>query len=199
MVAGLQAELGAWIWLALFALVVAFFHVSEFAINWWFHGTGNTTRRNWLCSRSYAAAMGFAVLEFCVEALLVPQMKGNVYVVAAGAVGIVIGEGCRKGGEITAAHNFTHEIAYRRVPEHKLVTHGIYNVMRHPGYFGFFLWSVSTQLLLCNPVSVVAFTVVTWRFFDDRIRHEEDLLVSFFGKQYEDYRTVTPTRIPYIL
>ena len=196
--AGARDELGVWIWLGLFAVVIAFFHISEFCINFYFHGASATTRRNLLCSYSYAYAMGFAVLEFSVEAVLLPQMKGNTYCVALGAAGIVLGECCRKGGEITAGHNFTHEIAYQRVAKHRLVTHGVYSVIRHPGYFGFFLWSVSTQVFLCNPLATVVFTVVTWRFFDDRIRHEEDLLVSFFGKQYEDFRMRVPTRIPYI-
>ncbi|KAJ0603842.1 putative protein-S-isoprenylcysteine O-methyltransferase [Helianthus annuus] len=34
---------------------------------------------------------------------------------------------------------------------------------------GFLIWSVGTQVMLCNPVSTVAFTVVVWNFF-----HEEE-------------------------
>lgn len=40
---------------------------------------------------------------------------------------------------------------------------------RHPSYFGFFIWSIGTQVLLINPVCTVGYTVVTWRFFRDRI------------------------------
>ena len=36
----------------------------------------------------------------------------------------------------TAKHNFTHEIADEKKPEHVLVTEGIYKYVRHPGYAG---------------------------------------------------------------
>ncbi len=32
--------------------------------------------------------------------------------------------------------------------------------IRHPGYLGFLLWCVGTQLLLVNPVSCITFTIV---------------------------------------
>ena len=35
-----------------------------------------------------------------------------------------------------------------------------FRYMRHPGYLGFFLWCVGTQLLLVNPVCCVVFTLV---------------------------------------
>jgi len=46
---------------------------------------------------------------------------------------------------------------------------GVCRLMRHPGYAGFMLWSVSTQIMLANPVCFVAFCFVLWRFFEDRI------------------------------
>lgn len=32
--------------------------------------------------------------------------------------------------------------------------------VRHPGYLGWLLWAVGTQVLLCNPVTTIAFAVV---------------------------------------
>jgi protein-S-isoprenylcysteine O-methyltransferase len=46
-------------------------------------------------------------------------------------------------------------------------------------------------------VAVVAFTVVLWKFFDDRIRYEEEKLLQFFPA-YREYRKRTPTWIPFI-
>ncbi len=43
-------------------------------------------------------------------------------------------------------------------------------VSRHPSYFGFFYWSVGSQILLCNPICLVGFTVSLWRFFNQRIK-----------------------------
>jgi protein-S-isoprenylcysteine O-methyltransferase Ste14 len=53
----------------------------------------------------------------------------------------------------------------------------IHSYMRHPSYFGFFYWALGTQLLLCNPVSAVAFSIFLWRFFNHRIRGE--FILSF--------------------
>ena len=43
--------------------------------------------------------------------------------------------------------------------------------IRHPGYCGFFIWATGSQVMLCNPICIVAFVLVTWRFFSSRIRY----------------------------
>eukprot|EP00959_Pyramimonas_sp_CCMP1952_P287876 6020263-Pyramimonas_sp.AAC.3 len=101
-------------------------------------------------------------------------------------------------GIITAGRSFTHDIKHRQTHAGVLVTNGIYTHVRHPGYLGWFIWSIATQVLLLNPLSLVLFTIVSWRFFSDRIPYEEYLLVEIFGKAYEEYRTRTRTWIPFI-
>ena len=32
--------------------------------------------------------------------------------------------------------------------------------VRHPGYLGWFIWAVGTQVLLCNPLSMISFAYV---------------------------------------
>lgn len=54
------------------------------------------------------------------------------------------------------------------------------------------------QVLLCNPVCVIAYTAATWFFFYDRIPTEEELLVDFFGDAYRQYRAKTYIGIPAI-
>jgi hypothetical protein len=66
----------------------------------------------------------------------------------------------RKELQVTAGPSFTHVIRHERQQGHHLVTHGIYHVVRHPGYLGWFVWSVGTQILLCNPFCAVGFAFV---------------------------------------
>lgn len=66
---------------------------------------------------------------------------------------------------------------------------------RHPGYLGWFLWSVGTQILLLNPLSTPLFAVLSWRFFSSRIPYEERQLEQFFGEDYVRYAAATPTRM----
>ncbi|KAG2493683.1 hypothetical protein HYH03_008197 [Edaphochlamys debaryana] len=186
---------------AVFFGLLVFFHCSEFLLAAIFmrHELGTTS---WLISKPYAKAMGFAVLEFWLEWWLRPGIKG-----ASGGMGLVAwvglalvltGEVIRKVGMVTAQGNFTHQIRRQRDPSHQLVTHGIYRWIRHPGYLGWYVWCIGTQVLLCNPVSALAFAFVAWHFFRDRIEYEEYYLRRFFGPAYDEYARRTPTWIPLI-
>jgi len=50
-----------------------------------------------------------------------------------------------------------------------LVDSGFYSFSRHPSYFGWFWWSIGTELLLCNPICFIFYTYASWNFFNDRI------------------------------
>jgi len=56
-----------------------------------------------------------------------------------------------------------------KADDHTLVTSGIYSIWRHPSYFGWFWWSVFTQVVLANPISIIGYTLASWYFFADRI------------------------------
>ena len=116
-----------------------------------------------------------------------------------GALCVVLGEALRKVAILTARRNFTHLIRTERAQEHQLVRHGVYSLMRHPSYCGWFLWALGTQLLLVNPTSLLrtrrpflrvltavvvaraVFAYVSFNFFARRIPFEEHYLQQFFG------------------
>ena len=102
---------------------------------------------------------------------------------------------------MTAGHNFTHLVSESKEAKHALVTDGVYRFVRHPGYCGWFWWSVGTQVMLANPLSAIGFAYFSYRFFAHRIKQEEALLESsdFFGDEYTRYKATTPTYIPFIL
>lgn len=139
-----------------------------------------------------------------------------------GAVMVVLGDGLRKlamhtaGGSPPAPHpprkprstytclnltylgsNFKHQVADTRIDGHELVTVGVYRLFRHPSYVGWFYWSIGTQLLLCNPICLLAYSVISWQFFRDRIEREELRLITFF-KDYVDYQRRVGTGLPFI-
>jgi protein-S-isoprenylcysteine O-methyltransferase len=78
-------------------------------------------------------------------------------------------------------------------PEHLLVTSGPYSFARHPGYLGWAIWAVSTQILLRNPLSFPVFIFAQHSFFSSRIPYEEMILSEFFGEKYDVYRKKTRT------
>jgi protein-S-isoprenylcysteine O-methyltransferase len=97
-----------------------------------------------------------------------------------------------------AGQSFNHIVQHRRGREHVLVTSGVYAAFRHPSYFGFFWWALGTQVVMGNVLCFCGYAVMLWTFFHRRIKHEEELLVSFFGEDYVDYRKRVGTRIPFI-
>lgn len=53
-------------------------------------------------------------------------------------------------------------------------------------------------MLLCNPVCLLAYTYVSWKFFKHRIDDEEITLLNFFGEHYADYQKSVGTGLPFI-
>lgn len=185
-----------------FFAALAFFHASEFALAAFFFRE-ELGLHSFLFSKPYCIAMASGLAEYGIEQwLLGPRLrqKCSTYAEAVSWVGLAMvcaGEFIRKTGMLTAGGAFTHQVQARRRPGHALVSHGIYRLARHPGYLGWYLWSVGTQVLLCNPLCAVAFAVVAARFFRDRLAYEERRLLEFFPGAYAAYAARTRTWIPF--
>lgn len=96
--------------------------------------------------------MGAAFVEYAIEAYFFPGLKSLWPIVRSqpahslspliphkSILGLLLtfgGSGVRIAALFTAKHNFTHEIAEEKKPEHVLVTDGVYKFVRHPGYAG---------------------------------------------------------------
>lgn len=147
-----------------FCATIAFFHTSEFILAYIFM-RDELSWRSWLVSRNYVLALTAGLLEFLTEWWLFPRIKRSRIPWALGMLAVLAGEALRKAGMLTARSNFTHAVQFRRKPGHRLVTHGVYAWERHPGYVGWLLWAVGTQLLLGNPLACVGFYTTATRFF----------------------------------
>ncbi|MED6157533.1 protein-S-isoprenylcysteine O-methyltransferase [Stylosanthes scabra] len=179
-------------------LAILFFHISEYILAMAIHGRSNVTLSSLLISTHYILAMIFSLAEYIFEIVFFPHLKEYWVISNAGLAMVLIGEVIRKLAILTAGHAFTHLIRTYRLDDHHLITHGVYRFMRHPGYSGFLIWSVGTQIMLCNPISVVAFVVIVWRFFARRIPYEEYFLRQFFGRDYQEYARKVGSGIPFI-
>ncbi|GAB4830266.1 protein-S-isoprenylcysteine O-methyltransferase [Ancistrocladus abbreviatus] len=151
---------------------IVFFHVSEFVLAISIHGMTNVTLTSLLISKNYIIAMICSLLEYLVEVTLFPALKEHWWINGIGLAMVVIGEIIRKMAMLTAGRAFTHLIKIRHEEHHKLVTHGIYGVVRHP--------------------------VIAWQFFAQRIPYEEHYLRQFFGAKYEEYAQRVPSGIPFV-
>ena len=162
---------------AVYFFLLVLFHMSEYLLTAAFR-PDTLSFDNFLLNHSWAyqLCVALAWIEYWVEyALLGPSWKGWRALSFVGLALCLLGLTTRSLGMATASTNFSHRIEEQKRPEHRLVTHGIYAHLRHPAYFGFFWWCVGTQVLLGNPLSLIAYTVASWHFFYDRIPTEEEL------------------------
>ena len=82
-------------------------------------------------------------------------------------------------------------------PGHRLVTGGIYGVIRHPSYLGLFVnalgWGLAFRAGVGVFIALLMLIVVL-----GRIEAEERLLRETFGAEYDAYRARTWRLIPYL-
>jgi protein-S-isoprenylcysteine O-methyltransferase Ste14 len=82
-------------------------------------------------------------------------------------------------------------------PEHRLVTSGLYGVIRHPSYLGLLVLVLGWGLAFRSGVGVVI-AVLMLAVVLARIEAEERLLSESFGAEYDAYRSRTWRLIPYV-
>jgi protein-S-isoprenylcysteine O-methyltransferase Ste14 len=81
--------------------------------------------------------------------------------------------------------------------EHRLVSSGLYGVIRHPSYLGLFVLMLGWGLAFRSGVGVVI-AVLSLGVLLARIQAEERLLSETFGAEYDAYRARTWRLIPYV-
>lgn len=172
-----------------YMILLSTFHFSEYFVTS-LTNPSTLTISSFLIDQSsaYLVAISCSIIEYLLEAYLMPNFKKFNIISMLGLMIAIMGEVIRKSAMFTAGKNFSHFISVTKSPEHKLVTHGIYSIFRHPSYAGWFYWAVGSQIMLLNPICVVLFAVISYKFFKDRITYEESLLIRFFKDEYIGYR-----------
>lgn len=80
--------------------------------------------------------------------------------------------------------------------QHTLVTHGIYERLRHPMYAAFWLWAISQALLLPNWIAGFSGLIGFGTLFFARVGYEERMMLETFGDDYRAYMARTYRLIP---
>jgi len=185
--------------LAFFLAAWSFFHWAEFAVTaGWNLEKCNIDSFLLNNGNMYHIAHATALTEYLVTLYFKPGFKSFVYISQLGIILVLCGQALRSLAMIHASTNFSHAVAFEKRNNHQLVTDGVYAWFRHPSYAGFFYWALGTQLVLQNPISLILYSVLLWRFFYYRTRAEERALIKFFGQNYVEYRRRVGTKIPFV-
>jgi protein-S-isoprenylcysteine O-methyltransferase Ste14 len=81
--------------------------------------------------------------------------------------------------------------------DHRLVTEGVYRVIRHPSYLGYLLAILGWMLVFRSGLGLLLLLPLIWLLMK-RMDAEEALLASAFGDEYAAYRQRTWRLIPAI-
>lgn len=173
--------------IGIYLVLLSLFHFSEYFVTSLTNPSTLSPSSFLIGQSAYSQAITCSVLEYLIESYFFPTMKHFNYISLIGLIMALGGEIVRKCAMFTAGKNFSHLIKSTKDPEHKLITHGIYKLLRHPSYAGWYYWAIGSQLLLLNPICTIVFAVISNCFFYDRIQYEEELLIEFFGQDYKDY------------
>lgn len=81
----------------------------------------------------------------------------------------------------------------RKKPE--IIEKGVFNIVRHPIYFGSILLYLGLTILTCSIASAIVWIIIVI-FYYYISRYEEKLLLKEFGKEYKSYMERVPMLIP---
>lgn len=80
----------------------------------------------------------------------------------------------------------------------KIITTGVYGIIRHPSYLGAYLAIVGSSFLLNAFIGIFFSTLIMLIAYGFRITVEEETLVRTFGEEYTAYQRKTKKLIPYL-
>jgi protein-S-isoprenylcysteine O-methyltransferase Ste14 len=89
-------------------------------------------------------------------------------------------------------------LAARLTEDHKLVTTGVYQIVRHPIYTAMLGMMLATGLVLSHWLVVIAATSVFYIGTKIRTTFEERLLGDAFGAEFTEWKARVPGLIPFV-
>lgn len=146
-----------------------------------------------------ASLTGLGIIPSLYLAIHFPRFADYPVVPVLSYLGIVVDIVCiwlfyRTHSDL--GHNWSVSLDLRE--RHTLVTTGVYALVRHPMYSGFWLMALAQALLLPNwiagPAGMVGFGIL----FFGRLRREEDMMIDAFGDEYRAYMARTARIVPWI-
>lgn len=109
---------------------------------------------------------------------------------------ILCGSLLRLVAKLTLSSAFSHSIGISS--NHRLITGGIYGVIRHPAYLGTIFICAGTAAAVSIP-SAILVAAITAFFATVRVRKEEQMLGERFGSEFVRYCNETGRFFPRIL
>ena len=145
------------------------------------------------------ALIGFSVIAY--DFWIIQQLQFQLYIpVIVGLILICTGGALRITSRMTlkkAGFNMVNSYKLQIVSGQKIVTTVIYSHIRHPLYLGEITRNLGFAVLFSSLYGFVVMFIANI-FLVIRIQTEERMLISEFGKEYEEYKKRTKKLLPYV-
>jgi protein-S-isoprenylcysteine O-methyltransferase len=156
--------------------------------------------RSWRASTADRGSTVAIVLVYVfVAAALVVPVRGPrlpAWAQWLGALLAITGVGVRVVAFRTLGSSYSRTL--RVTEEQALVTHGIYRLVRHPGYSSAILIWCGAAAAAGSVLAFVVVVVVLVAVYAYRIAAEERMLVESFGPEYRQYQARSWRLLPYV-
>jgi protein-S-isoprenylcysteine O-methyltransferase len=162
-------------------------------VHTWSLGPGGKLRE-WTFFLLALAIAGAVVGAMWLSRLTQFAIGGARAITIAGEAVAIAGIALRIWAIITLDKFFTFVVGI--VPDHRVVKHGPYRMLRHPGYAGALLTLLGVGLVLANWLSLLVIVVVPVLVLSVRITVEEAALAGALGAEYLAYSGRTARLIP---
>ncbi len=149
-------------------------------------------------TRFIGAAFGLSTLSLLASLLLNlvqwGSLPGGLLVGWIGLGIMCLGIALRAWAAIVLGSFYTSTLV--TTGDQHIVRSGPYRVVRHPGYSGTLLLWLGAAMAASNWVALVTIVPIMAVAYGYRIHHEEAMLSSAFGDEYQDYSRRTWRLIP---
>jgi protein-S-isoprenylcysteine O-methyltransferase Ste14 len=146
-----------------------------------------------------AALFGLAILPGFYVATGLPEWANypaSMWAITAGGLVYCLALWVFRRSHKELGRNWSITLEIRE--QHKLVSTGLYSVIRHPMYTAFLLMGAGQALLLANWVAGLAGLFGFAILFILRVNKEERMMTETFGLEYRAYVERTKRLIPYL-
>ncbi len=120
-----------------------------------------------------------------------PLRRGQFF---AGVACLVVGLWFFHRSHVDLGTNWSVSLEVRE--DHRLVTHGIYRVIRHPMYSALFLYAIGQALVVPNWLAGPSYLVAMVILYTFRVNAEERMMLDTFGNEYAAYMAKTKRLVP---
>jgi protein-S-isoprenylcysteine O-methyltransferase Ste14 len=153
--------------------------------------------------RGTTRAIGLAFLSCVLSVLIAPLLSrlslgqfGGPTTAWAGVAGMILGISLRIWANQTLGASYTRML--KTVQGQSIVSNGPYRILRHPGYAGVLLMWFGAGVALRNWIALVLMAPFLGWAYRRRMNAEEEMLLTYIGEEYREYRRRTWRIIPFI-